>query len=58
MKSEVDEKGKGNLGQERGNSFAMATLSQQQQSSSALCLSLVPYLHKRRKMGAAAGEHH
>lgn len=27
MKNEVDEKGKGNLGQERGNSFAVATLS-------------------------------
>lgn len=37
MKREVDEKGKGNLGQERGNSFAVATLSQQQ-SSSALRL--------------------
>lgn len=58
MESKVDEKGKGNLGQERRNSFAVATLSQQQQSSSALCLGLVPYLQEHRKMGAAAGEHH
>lgn len=34
----MDEKGEGNLGQERRISFAVATLQQQQQSSSALPL--------------------
>lgn len=58
MKSEVDEESKGNLGQERGNSSAVATLSQQQQSSSALCLSLAPCLQEHGQMGAAADEHH
>lgn len=57
MRSEVDEKGKGNLGQERGKSFAVATPSRQQ-SPSAPRLGLAPYLREDRKMGAAAGEHH
>lgn len=34
----MDEKGEGNLGQERRSNIAVATLQQQQQSPSALCL--------------------